>query len=303
MGGSAAPAPGGPSHLGGGAHRHAHLNQVRDPRPWALPALADHRTVIEQTRNDLRLKNLRNEASSKSLERKLNQRRASELRSSDFRPVSVPEEFERGLGAEAHAEASRAGGLEQLTGAGSSLGASFGSTLYGVGGRADEPVYGGAAPTAPPRVAASPLTSTAARDTRKEDPGAQQTVGTASPAFLERQRELHALVPNTPPEDVLVVNSLSEARRVASMLMAPNMAELVFACDTEVAEIDVSSQSPCCHGRLICFSVHAGPGTDFSADGSGRPTLWVDTYLDGDSARQVRLIDLLGSGRWGYGLG
>ncbi|KAK2080515.1 hypothetical protein QBZ16_000368 [Prototheca wickerhamii] len=241
MGGSAAPAPGGPSHLGGGAHRHAHLSQVRDPRPWALPALADHRTVIEQTRNDLRLKNLRNEASSKSLERKLNQRRASELRSSDFRPVSVPEEFERGLGTEAHGAESRAGGLEQLT---------------------------------------------AARGTREADLNTQQTVGTASPAFLERQRELHALVPNTPPEDVLVVNTLSEARRVASMLMAPAMADLVFACDTEVAEIDVSSQSPCCHGRLICFSVHAGPGTDFSADGSGRPTLWVDTYLDGDSARQ-----------------
>jgi hypothetical protein len=51
-----------------------------------------------------------------------------------------------------------------------------------------------------------------------------------------------------------------------------------------------SSHSPCCHGRVICFSVYAGPGVHWGeeppAEGSpARSMLWVDTWLDGEEAR------------------
>lgn len=138
------------------------------------------------------------------------------------------------------------------------------------------------------------------------------------------QQAAHALVPNTPPADVLVVNSAEAARKVASWLMdLPHPDRLVFACDTEVSEIDVTSQSPCCHGRLICFSVHAGPSVDFTdalggsaaawqaagsagstaegrVNGSGNAapapsgtTLWVDTWLDGDPTRSAEAEAIL----------
>ncbi len=52
-----------------------------------------------------------------------------------------------------------------------------------------------------------------------------------------------------------------------------------------------SSHSPCCHGRVICFSVYAGPevhfGQEAPAEGAPRRSmLWVDTWLNGDEARQ-----------------
>lgn len=52
------------------------------------------------------------------------------------------------------------------------------------------------------------------------------------------------------------------------------------------------SHSPCCHGRVICFSVYAGPtvhwGQQQEEAEQGAPLrtmLWVDTWLDGDEAR------------------
>lgn len=52
-----------------------------------------------------------------------------------------------------------------------------------------------------------------------------------------------------------------------------------------------SSHSPCCHGRVICFSVYAGPEVHFgeappAAGAPRRSMLWVDTWLDGSEARQ-----------------
>ncbi|KAL4452308.1 hypothetical protein ABPG75_007970 [Micractinium tetrahymenae] len=101
---------------------------------------------------------------------------------------------------------------------------------------------------------------------------------------------------NEPPPDVHIVNTLAGARAAAAQLMA--MADAprsggqppVFACDTEVMDIDVSSHSPCCHGRVICFSVYAGPSVHFGeqpppAGAPLRSMLWVDTWLDGDEAR------------------
>ena len=51
-----------------------------------------------------------------------------------------------------------------------------------------------------------------------------------------------------------------------------------------------SAHSPCCHGRVICFSVYCGPEHHFGAEAEPevkRSMLWVDTYLDGDEEKQV----------------
>ncbi len=51
-----------------------------------------------------------------------------------------------------------------------------------------------------------------------------------------------------------------------------------------------SAQSPCCHGQVTCFSIYCGPDHHFGPEPSpavNRSMLWVDTYLEGDEARQV----------------
>ena len=102
---------------------------------------------------------------------------------------------------------------------------------------------------------------------------------------------------NDPPRDVHVVETAEEARRIVAMLMTDEMAEgRTFACDTEVMGIDVTRESPCCHGTVTCFSLYCGPDMDFGAPTSGvsatdpsaqeslsekRTMLWVDTWLNG----------------------
>ena len=69
-----------------------------------------------------------------------------------------------------------------------------------------------------------------------------------------------------PPPDVLVVESLPEARRVAEFLLSvARRGQHVWACDTEVAEIDITKESPCGHGKVICFTVYGGEDVDFAA--------------------------------------
>lgn len=69
---------------------------------------------------------------------------------------------------------------------------------------------------------------------------------------------------------------MEEARRVAGLLLSVARGEgsgnvgngssrRVWACDTEVAEIDISKESPCGHGRVICFTVYGGEDVDFAA--------------------------------------
>ena len=51
------------------------------------------------------------------------------------------------------------------------------------------------------------------------------------------------------------------------------------AWDTEVADIDVSKQSPVGNGTLLCMSCYAGP--DVSFGGHGQCRLWVDCWGEG----------------------
>ncbi|CAB4308202.1 unnamed protein product [Prunus armeniaca] len=67
---------------------------------------------------------------------------------------------------------------------------------------------------------------------------------------------------NTIYDKVLVVNSVSVAKKVVKML-TDQYRNLVHACDTEVAKIEVKRETPVDHGEIICFSIYSGPGVDF----------------------------------------
>ncbi|XP_023536872.1 DNA polymerase I B, chloroplastic/mitochondrial-like [Cucurbita pepo subsp. pepo] len=77
-------------------------------------------------------------------------------------------------------------------------------------------------------------------------------------------------------DSVLVVDSIHAAREIVSMLTM-KYRNLVHACDTEVAKIDVKQETPVDHGEIICFSIYSGPTADF---GNGKSCIWVDV-LDG----------------------
>jgi len=96
---------------------------------------------------------------------------------------------------------------------------------------------------------------------------------------------------NEPPLDVHVVETVAEAQRIMSMLMTQEMEDRTFACDTEVMDIDVTRESPCCHGKVTCFSLYCGPDVHFGntphADGQPKKTmLWVDTWLGGQEGTE-----------------
>ena len=62
---------------------------------------------------------------------------------------------------------------------------------------------------------------------------------------------------------------------------------MVRQCFPQVSHIDVSKESPCGHGIVICFSVYCGREVHFGelvdgqpADGILQNQLWVDTMAD-----------------------
>jgi len=73
------------------------------------------------------------------------------------------------------------------------------------------------------------------------------------------------------PEGVTVVNDDASADRALQVLLSLPI-EAPVAWDTEVADIDVKTQSPVGNGRVICATAFAGDHVDF---GNG-PRLWVD---------------------------
>lgn len=77
-------------------------------------------------------------------------------------------------------------------------------------------------------------------------------------------------------DKVLVVDNVSLAKEVVGKLVN-QYRNLVHACDTEVANIDVKQETPVDHGEVICFSICSGAQADF---GGGKSCIWVDV-LDG----------------------
>lgn len=46
----------------------------------------------------------------------------------------------------------------------------------------------------------------------------------------------------------------------------------------QVADIDVTKETPVSHGKIVCFSIYCGPEMDF---GNGTRRLWVDVLTGG----------------------
>ena len=72
---------------------------------------------------------------------------------------------------------------------------------------------------------------------------------------------------------VFEVTDVATAEAVVERLMAMP-ADWVHACDTEVADLDIS-KSPIGQGRVTCVSIYSGPEADYGR-GKGY-ALWVDT--------------------------
>lgn len=72
--------------------------------------------------------------------------------------------------------------------------------------------------------------------------------------------------------DVTIVNTLSDTRRVVKMLMSEELRDRVHAIDTEVANIDFEIGHGVDHGYITCVTIYVGPDVDF---GNG-PRLFID---------------------------
>jgi len=72
-------------------------------------------------------------------------------------------------------------------------------------------------------------------------------------------------------EGVTIVRTVAQARAVIA-LVAKLPRSTVHAWDTEVVDIDLDTQSPVGHGRVICASFFSGPDVDYGAG----PRVWID---------------------------
>ncbi|CAE7235324.1 POLIB, partial [Symbiodinium sp. KB8] len=59
--------------------------------------------------------------------------------------------------------------------------------------------------------------------------------------------------------------------------------DVVHACDTEVADIDVASQSPVGNGKVICASIYSGP----HVSGDREPRIWIDNMDEAEGTLEV----------------
>jgi len=74
-------------------------------------------------------------------------------------------------------------------------------------------------------------------------------------------------------QEVITIETDVEARQMLDVLKKyPNHP---FACDTEVADIDVRKVGPVGNGDVICISIYGGPDIEFQKGFPGQ-TLWVD---------------------------
>lgn len=93
--------------------------------------------------------------------------------------------------------------------------------------------------------------------------------------------QLQDLVPSKPsPKSktaVTICRTKQDAQKILRILYAHPDAH--WACDTEVADIDVKNQSPVGNGKVICASIYGGENIDF---GTGS-TLWIENYGEADN--------------------
>lgn len=84
-------------------------------------------------------------------------------------------------------------------------------------------------------------------------------------------------------KQIFIVDNVKDAKIVVGKLMG-EYRNLVHACDTEVADIDVKTESPVGHGKIICFSIYCGSEASFGGDKS---CVWVDILDGGEDVLSV----------------
>ena len=85
---------------------------------------------------------------------------------------------------------------------------------------------------------------------------------------------------------ITVVDTEEKARMVLRVLESAD-ANIVWACDTEVADIDLKEQGPVGNGKVTCVSIYGGPSIDFGT-GEGRGSvLWVENIDKADGLLQL----------------
>lgn len=104
------------------------------------------------------------------------------------------------------------------------------------------------------------------------------SLSTSAPTLKSEKMETQSLHPESLSDRITVVRDRATAE--AALRILNNHPSAIWACDTEVADIDVSSQSPVGNGQVICISIYGGPQIDFGKGPGG--ILWIENMDDSD---------------------
>lgn len=105
-------------------------------------------------------------------------------------------------------------------------------------------------------------------------PVREQVVAPFVPEFTPQ----HSIDPSRTP--VTIITNREQARNAVRILEAnPNA---IWACDTEVVDIDLKEKGPVGNGKVICASIYGGDNINF---GTGS-TLWIENMGDAEGVLQ-----------------
>ena len=88
---------------------------------------------------------------------------------------------------------------------------------------------------------------------------------------------------------VRIVNTIKDAEYILQILNSLADKDLIWACDTEVADIDLKTQGPVGNGHVVCVSIYGGPTVDFGAadgDGMGK-ALWIENLDESEGVLNI----------------
>jgi len=88
-------------------------------------------------------------------------------------------------------------------------------------------------------------------------------------------------------DQITHVTTVADAKRVLAVLESPQAEKLIWACDTEVADIDLKTQGPVGNGKVTCVSIFGGPEVDFG-EGPGT-AVWVEN-IGGEAEGLLQLF-------------
>jgi DNA polymerase-1 len=91
---------------------------------------------------------------------------------------------------------------------------------------------------------------------------------------------------DTTNKKILIVNNVHTAERVLANMISysKNNDDVIWACDTEVADIDVKKVGPVGNGKVVCVSLYGG--RDFTFDGQKGQAIWIDNIGEADGILQ-----------------